>query len=707
MTVNNDAPTNSTFQNWGSILYSSMPPGFNETRNYTNTSNVVNITTVSPSIGKFVDSTSEPDSTGTNPVNVFIGEVVTYRLDLIVPQGKTLNVVLQDILAAGRLSYIPNSAQIKRNNENITATGFTFTTVNTYENILDTTIPQLTFNLGNITFLGTNGLQNGNISLIFKAVVMNNNNNTRGSTISNTATFNCTNATGQIQSRTSSSPNLRVQIPELLVTKTANPTTAQGDQTINFNVRVTNNGGTNRAPLYDIQVLDPMIGYYNLNILSIMPSSALIVYNNYSNSTNLYINITQLNTSQYVDIIYTATLNTLVKYSNQTNNTVVFNGTSLPGLKGTGNATPGDPGTITGERTGNGVSPNNLRNSATAIVTALAPTITKSVVGSTQIPVGQEVPYRITITLPVGSTDRLIITDEIPAGMYYVPGSTVLTLKSGVTVDNNPPIITVFANRTVEFNLGALNCTSAGNITLDFLVVVQNVTSNVNGTGLTNNATVYYSNPLNPLQNITGNTSSSTITVIEPNVNITKTADPTLVDGGDDVQINFTINNTGSSPAYQIIIIDNLDPNLFDGSFSFTPVSGYTFTRNVNTVTITANSTTSLASGASQIFNIFLKVRSDVNTNSTFTNLAAIQYSSMPPGFNETRNYTNTSNVVTFRTVTPSISKSVNATSEPDSTNPNVFIGEVVTYQFNFTIPEGKTDNVSLIDTLLSNLGYN
>src|SRR5690606_11442450 len=129
-----------TFTNIASIIYSSMPPGFNETRNYTNTTNVVTFTTPTPSLTKNIDSTSEPDSTGSN---VLIGEVVVYRLDITVPEGKTLNVVLQDLLPSN-LQYNNGTAQIMRNNAGITSTGFTFTSTGVYETITPTS-PLLTF----------------------------------------------------------------------------------------------------------------------------------------------------------------------------------------------------------------------------------------------------------------------------------------------------------------------------------------------------------------------------------------------------------------------------------------------------------------------------------------------------------------------------------------------------------------------------------
>lgn len=87
-----------------------------------------------------------------------------------------------------------------RSNNNITATGFTFTVpAGQFEDYTSSITPLLTFNLGNVTFNGIDGLHNGIISIIFNATVLNINANQNGTQIPNNVVFNFTNATGTNQ----------------------------------------------------------------------------------------------------------------------------------------------------------------------------------------------------------------------------------------------------------------------------------------------------------------------------------------------------------------------------------------------------------------------------------------------------------------------------------------------------------------------------
>ena len=84
-----------------------------------------------------------------------------------------------------------------------------------------TIAPILTFNLGNVTFNGIDGLHNGIISIIFNATVLNIIANQNGTQIPNNVTFNFTNASGAAQSLTGVAPTLTIIVPHLSTTKTA------------------------------------------------------------------------------------------------------------------------------------------------------------------------------------------------------------------------------------------------------------------------------------------------------------------------------------------------------------------------------------------------------------------------------------------------------------------------------------------------------
>ena len=146
-----------------------------------------------------------------------------------------------------------------------------------------------------------------------------------------------------------------------------------------------NDNITNGAPAYNLQVLDPLVGYNNLRIIIILPSSGSIIYSDSSTPNLLNITINQLNTTQYLNITFHADLNYNVTYGQQVNNTVKFTGTSLPGDHGTNNATPGNPGDSNGKRTGEnpaqGGDVNNLIATSTTTSTVRSPTVSKNANG--------------------------------------------------------------------------------------------------------------------------------------------------------------------------------------------------------------------------------------------------------------------------------------------------------------------------------------
>ena len=633
-----DVPTNSSFNNNATIQsYRSLPTTYTESRAYTPViSNNVVINTVAPSATKTINSTSEPDSTGTN---VLIGEVVTYQFNLTVPEGKTINVNLNDVLSS-KLQYIDGSAQIKRSAGSITSTGFNFNQVNVFENITPTPLSNIAFNLGDITYTGTEGLHNGLITLIFKAVVLNSQNQ-RGDTITNSLTFTYQNNTGQTISSTNTAPNLNVNVPQLSSSKQVinpiPPTPVEGGQNVTFRVHVQNDNIVNGAPAYNLQILDPLLPDYtglDYTNLIITPSNPGIVYHNFSNADTLNITIDRLLTSEYLDITYKATVNATVKYGDQNiKNTVNFRGTSLPGEHGTGDATPGDPGTGNGKRTGdpNQGLINNIYSNSTATVASRKPTLSKVIIDSSQSPVGGQVHYRIIITLPAGTTDNMHLSDVLAVGTSYVTGSATLTPSTGVS--NEFPIPQVSGTSTLNFNLGWVKATQSGTLYLDYYALVENVLSNQNGVALTNTATMYFADPQNPGSDINGGSSQATATVVEPNLQVTKTASKTNLNTGEQFTYSLNVNHTAASTAdaHDLKIVDNIPTGLtyVPGTAILPP----TWSVNIsgNTLTFTSPLLTLTDGTASITFNCIVNNNYSL-AGANLVNTAVLTYASEPAG---------------------------------------------------------------------------
>ena len=633
-----DAPSNSSFINNATIQsFRSLPPSYTESRAYpaVNSNNVI-ISTVAPSASKTINSTSEPDSTGTN---VMVGEVVTYQLNLTVPEGKTINVNLNDVLSS-KLKYLAGSAQIKRSNGSITATGFNFSQINVFESIDPTTASNIAFNLGNITYTGTDGLQNGTITLIFNAVVLNSQNQ-RGDTIPNSLTFTYQNATGQTSSSTTSSPAMNVIVPQLSSSKQViNPVpsaSVEGGQNVTFKVQVQNNNITNGAPVYNLQILDLLLPDYtglDYTHIIITPSNAGIVFHDFSTAGVLNITVDRLLPGEYLNITYNATVNPQVKYGDQNvTNTVNFTGTTLPGYHGTANATPGNPGADDGKRTGDPLQGvvNNIYSNSTATVTTRKPTVSKAIVGSSQSAVGGQVHYRITITLPAGVTEDMYLTDFMAFGTSYVTGSVTLTPSAGISTEFVVPQVS--GTGTLNFDLGWINATQSGTLFLDYYGFVENVLSNQNGVTLTNTANMYFADPQNPGNYLNGGSSNATATVVEPNLQVTKTSSKTNLNTGEQFTYNVTVKHTATSTAdaYDVQVVDTLPYGLtyVTGSEVLPPT--WILTVSGNTLTFTAPVLTLSNGSASFTFNC--TVNNNYNlAGGNLTNIAVSTYASEPSG---------------------------------------------------------------------------
>ncbi|MDD3753461.1 MAG: carboxypeptidase regulatory-like domain-containing protein, partial [Methanobacterium sp.] len=691
--VANDVPSDSAFTNIASVVYSSMPPGFNQNRTYTHTSNVVVFNTPPPSISKAIESTSEADSTGNN---VLIGEVVTYRLNLTIPEGKTLNAIITDILPSN-LIYNPGTAQIMRNNAAITATGFTFTQpAGIYESFPDASLlPLLTFNLGDISFTGANGLNNGIISIRFNVTVLNIAANQNGVRIPNSGALNFTNAAGVSRSLSAVAPDLTVRVPQLQIDKQPYPniTIAQGGDVLTFFIRVSNSNYY--APAYNLQILDFLNSdyYYNFYVSSIIPSTAAsVIYHDFSTSNLLNITIDRLNYGDWLHIYYRVTVRSNVTYNVQINNTVHVTGTSLPGDHGTNNATPGNPGDTDGKRTGDPTQPagavNNINDTSTAIITIRSPRISKNVNGSKIVTrsIGETATEYIRINLPIGTTTELRIIDVLPEGLQATGFG--FTATHGISV--NQFILTPLGGNIYEINFGNIIVTQEGNLTLYYTVLVLDIPGNQNGVNLVNNATVYYLNSTGG--SVNAGSDIATVQVVEPNLQIIKTPSKTNLAVGEEFTYTLLVTHTQSSTsdAHNLIITDTIPTGL-----TFVPGSqvcpGWTFTQNGNLLTFTRSILTLAEISSTILFNCIVD-NDHTLAGQDITNYATVNYTSTTSGGRE---YT-TSNSTQIHI----LGADLEVQKEGDS---QVNAGEQVTYTITVTNNGPDTAiNAVLTDNILA-----
>ncbi|MCE4602271.1 MAG: hypothetical protein F7B18_03725 [Desulfurococcales archaeon] len=464
-------------------------------------------------------------------------------------------------------------------------------------------------------------------------------------------------------------PNVTIQLSYVNSTGQYPATVADGWDTLNFTLNITNEGVD---PAYNVTVnntinaLDPAIWAVNLtNVVAYNTSSGTTIVNGtdiliipYPNpNTPLWLNITLLK-----PIPPGASI--LVNYTINVSQYVITGSTYYNEANLTSySATPGGPNLVTTPTWSNvtvvvppPVVDSKIVYSSSVNMTGL---VLSGIPEPLVVTIGEIIVYEVNVTVPEGTTVNMTIRDLLPvvAGTLaaeYLGSSSVTVNASQVTstaVALTPSVWTpITGTRTglnlLSFNLG--NVTNLNNdplaeqISLRFAVVVLDVSVNVAGTGLVNNAAVSYKNASN-ITNMSPWVSSPTAVVHEPDLTIVKTANTTVISNNNPVAIlyiNVTNNQSQfSSPAYDVVIQDIVPGNLTVLSANVVHSGAVNVVLSVtgNNVTVTADR---LDPGGYINITITVSAFGGTYVNATFNNTATLNASSLPGPDPGERNYT-------------------------------------------------------------------
>lgn len=375
--------------------------------------------------------------------------------------------------------------------------------------------------------------------------------------------------------------------------------------------------------------------------------------------------------------------------------------------------------------------------------------------------IGEVVTYRVAVTLPEGVTPNLAVDVNLPAGMAYIPGTIVLVAAHPDETSLNDAH---GGNGTAAFNGTGLSAPTAsrvagpGNFTNgdDVRFTFANPITATGDNNVSNN-TFYFTyqalvldvptndglapglTTLTPTGTWTAGTTSGaalvdtnnvanplarglTATVVEPELNIIKTASITAGDAGDPFTYTLTIDHTVASQANAYNL--NLD-DVLPGAF--VPVS-FTATIGASDVSanflLTANTFSTDADGVDLLLGDTLTIVFTGNIRSTqapgegFTNSASLGYNTLPDGFtaqhgnliddadgvtngtDRERQTFDTSHVDITVPSALGINKSLLSSSEAETSGLNFAIGESGTFHLAVTLQEGLTRLVTVNDTL-------
>ena len=599
--------------------------------------------------------------------NLTIGETGKYRLTIVLPAGQVTNITIKDTLPNGlKLVGTPiiNKNGMQLPNYDIIYEGNSFI----------------------IVFKGVVNTEKGGINTFYvdyEAIVLNNATLNPVHT-TNRARTNIANLTWADPYNRTLTSNATVNIiePKINTTKKFSSYEIQGGKTVTITITIRNDG---MSKAYNLTVKDYLANaehIFDLNsVVEVTtptgftfkydPATKVVTYTggdlDVGESATFYFNVTVLS-NPYLGQNY-------VNYANVTYWSLPIGAEIDPEIR-------------------------EYNSSGNATIVVKDPSLNKTFVNSTiygpstNVTIGDKLTYRIMVKSPKGNATNIILVDRLPEGYRFLG----YTLHKENWAGNLGNLIFTQNGRDLIFKFEGLTTSDSDDnyCYIDLEVLVLNDPSNRAGLVKTNFVNLTWDeNQKGPFN------SSVNTTIVEPNLEIKKSANKTKdIKGRDKLSITITIINNGNSNAYRINISDILDPKFFNSSTAELPViDGFNIYREGNAIYIVANEGTFIASGDNKTFTFNVTVIQDVYINSTFKNIANVTYSSMPNNtFNETRNYTNKSNEVSFNTINPSIKKNVNNKNSP--------IGGRLTYTVVITLPEGYTSSLKFKDILPSGLKY-
>jgi uncharacterized repeat protein (TIGR01451 family)/fimbrial isopeptide formation D2 family protein len=602
-------------------------------------------------LAKELIDTSEPSTTGTN---VIIGEDLTYRITARFrgAEDDVSNIIVRDQLRRGtntgnnnnnfgfvRIGASPFVAPTGAHNA---GTISLVAATNNADTNSQVTSGRLDFSVADLTPAATANGATIEFDLVARVMNIANNGNNQNRVNRLGLSFNYLGTNFHPEANTGTeldgsdiavadlyqSHQVTVRRPQLAIVKEARNITRDpagafstdvsgeaGDE-IEYRLIVSNPAAAGERPLHSIRVSDTVPALIDLSATDQGASTdgndvidvdntggasgpeALIVFDESNTNINdLGSDFAQLDPGQSIILLYRGTILEAATPSALLTNTASVRGFSIPQdlpeleiasnqeeMEGTEN-TPS--GATRYEATADATVTIDAVEQLKTIVATSAPDSTLPAVF-----VGEQVRYRIEITIPQGTVPNFIVRDDLPAGLALLE-TPVVTIGSGI-VPNDQPTITPGAlpasgdDLEIEWEFGTLVASGSDpanrTVVIEYLTQVRNIPANVAGTSITNNARYEFNGaPVNLID--------STITIAEPAVdvvhevrNVTRGgsfAATAVADAGDVIEYQVTVSNPAGAnraPAYDLNFTDTLPAGMtyLENFTDATEISGLT-----------------------------------------------------------------------------------------------------------------------------------
>ena len=573
-TLTNAVAPGTTITNTGNVEWTSIV-GPNPDERTNDASNSHQILVTEPGLVKLVFDTSEP-STGDGefgtPDDLTIGELVTYRFTVILPEGTSTNDLVRDQLPTGTSVLEVVSSRVVRVGANLS--GGSLPAVGdpgvASDTNADTINDRVEWSLGDV--LNTpDGVVNADDELEFEVVAV----------VLDVAA----NQSGVVDQLNTAS----LITSDITVSGTAPIDLVAPDVDLSKTVTDPSDGFVDAGDIITVRLeIDhtaiSTADAFNLVLTDTLPADLLWVGDGTVNTDCPALMTDSSNAPIVVfdlPVLDQLTDNCFIEYQAEVVATV------SPGETLTNSAVldyDSTPVFVAGQTRRN-------MSSDTATVTVLAPTLVKLAIDDSQpdtdsaqgdpalldLTIGETVTYELTLVFPEGVTTNAVLTDLMPIapGVIEVIGASVTsvggnigTTLPGTAVLTDVQLVDGFDD-TATLDFGTVTNTPDGiNDANDRIIVeivgrVVDVPANVNGIVLTNNATLNFDGDGGGLPG------TADVEVVAPVTDLTKSM--TLGENGL-VLITLTVENTGTAPAYDLRVIDVLDEAVWDLS-GFSAVS--------------------------------------------------------------------------------------------------------------------------------------
>ncbi len=691
--------------------------------------NTASVTTAQPSLLKEVVETSA-EHTGSgqgdpNLVDLAIGETVTYRVTLTLPEGRTQNLVLTDALptGAGILGLV--SSRVVSTGGNLGGAGLASPSITLTDTNNDGINDRLAYGFGTVTNAFDNQVTAADrIVLELVADARNLPANAAGDRLVNTATVTATDA-GPEGGSFSRSATAAIEIvePQLTLNKSASPQQVDGGDTARYTIALRNNTATFGTSAFDLSVTDLLDGFAPnaaLVVGSVVASGTLavpsIVTGNGAGNGTVRVDLARLDQGETLTVRFDVRFIDQLPVGTRFDNTATDSASSLPGQA------PGERVTSReADASVLGIAVENLKR----IIATSNPDTGSSRFdpNNPDVTIGEVITYEFVGTVPEGSSFPLRLFDTLPDSatgqLNFLPG-TVRIVSVGASLsgpglanpaiaftdlnsNGNPERLTIDFGNVFNAPDGTVN--AADRIVVQVQAVVPDVAANQQGRVLTNTAFGQAGSSVGP-------NSTASVDVVLPVLSLNKTSAPVGSgpnDAGRAFDYSIVIRHAAGSqaPAYELALAD-----LVPGNMAIVP----------GTVTASAGSVSSSGNGITlslagyQLNDAALVVRyravflDSVVPGGAQTNTATLNYDTTPgPGG---RPFTVSDTETRTPVLAPAITKVLAASSIPetgagqfDPSRPDATVGEVLTYRVTARLGEG-TQRLEINDTLGAGLEF-